>query len=111
MGKKKQKPKVPAVAAPPAPAPFAPIYIKQFKKDLDLMLARGKDGSKIRDVMDRLINRRPLEEKHRDHKLTGNWNGRRDCHVEPDWVLIYKRDDEANEITFERTGSHSDLFK
>ncbi|CAM6002803.1 unnamed protein product, partial [Sphagnum balticum] len=59
------------------------------------MLRRGKDEKKIRDVMSCLIRQEPLEPKHHDHKLIGNWKGRRDCHVEPDWVLIYQIDESA----------------
>ena len=88
-----------------------PAYTKQFEKDLKLMLRRGKDEKKIRAVMSCLIRQKPLEPKHRDHKLIGNWKGRRDCHVEPDWVLIYQIDEGAALIIFERTGTHSDLFR
>ena len=72
------------------------------------MLRRGKDKQKIAGVISRLVNQIPLEPKHRDHALTGNFKGRRDCHIEPDWLLIYKVG--ADVITFERTGKHSDIF-
>jgi mRNA interferase YafQ len=85
-----------------------PAYTNQFKKDLDLMIRRGKDTLKIAAVISALIERKPLEPKQRDHALTGNFKGRRDCHVEPDWVIIDKVNDE--EIIFERTGTHSDIF-
>ena len=49
--------------------------------------------------------------KHRDHKLLGNYNGRRDCHIEPDWIFIYKPDPKNSRVIFERTGTHSDLFR
>lgn len=116
MGKKKskdKKPKIQAVPAAPAapPVPYAVRHTKQFEKDLALMIARGKDGTKIREVMEKLINKQPLEIRHKDHPLKGEWKGWRDCHVEPDWVLIYKVDNAANQITFERTGTHSDLFE
>ncbi len=75
------------------------------------MLKRGKDEKKIKDVMRRLIEEKPLEPKHRDHKLIGEYVGSRDCHVEPDWVLIYTLFPKHIEIRFERTGSHSDLFR
>lgn len=88
-----------------------PSYTKQFKKDLKLVLRRGKDAERIRQLMSRLIRREVLEPKHRDHGLSGNWKGRRDCHVEPDWVLIYQVDEAAGRIIFERTGTHSDLFR
>jgi len=86
-----------------------PEYTNQFKKDLDLMLRRGKDKQKIADVISRLVNQTPLEPRHRDHALAGNFKGRRDCHIDPDWLLIYKIG--VDVITFERTGTHSDIFK
>jgi mRNA interferase YafQ len=73
------------------------------------MQRRGKDVEKIKTVIVALINNEPLAERYRDHVLVGNYRGRRECHIEPDWLLIYKLVDD--EIIFERTGSHSDLFK
>lgn len=90
---------------------LTPSYTKQFSKDLKLMLKRGKDETKIKDVMRRLIEQRPLEPRHRDHKLSGTYAGSRDCHVEPDWVLIYTTAPKEGWIRFERTGTHSDLFR
>ena len=75
------------------------------------MLKRGKDEKKIKDVMQLLIDEKPLDPKHRDHKLSGQYKDRRDCHIEPDWVLIYKPEPKDGRITFERTGTHSDLFR
>ena len=75
------------------------------------MLKRGKDGQKIRTIIGRLLREEPLEIKHSDHKLVGNWKDRRDCHIEPDWVLIYKPVPSEGLIIFERTGTHSDLFR
>jgi mRNA interferase YafQ len=66
------------------------------------------DGSKLRTVMDLLIDESPLPVRLRDHPLIGNWKGSRDCHVEPDWVLIYTVSEKH--VTFERTGTHADLF-
>jgi mRNA interferase YafQ len=88
-----------------------PSYTKQFEKDLKRMLKRGKDAEKIKDVIERLVHEKPLEIRHRDHKLSGNYKDRRDCHVEPDWVLIYKPEPALGRIIFERTGTHSDLFR
>ena len=85
-----------------------PSYTKQFDRDLKRMLKRGKNKEKIKSIISKLINEQELEPKHRDHKLVGNYEGRRECHIEPDWLLIYKLEEEA--IIFERTGSHSDLF-
>jgi mRNA interferase YafQ len=81
---------------------------KQFKKDVKRMRKRGKDLEKIKPVIDQLVAGEPLPAKHRDHKLGGNWIGRRDCHIEPDWILIYKLTED--ELLLERTGTHSDLF-
>lgn len=91
--------------------PLKPSYTNQFEKDLKLAIKRGKDINKLKYVMAKIINQDPLEAKYRDHKLTGNYMGRRDCHIEPDWVLIYKPDPKENRVIFERTGSHSDLFR
>jgi mRNA interferase YafQ len=86
-----------------------PSFTKQFKKDLKRVQKRGKNPEKLKTVMSTLIDEKILDEQHRDHNLVGNYRGRRECHIEPDWLLIYKL--EGNEIIFERTGSHADLFK
>lgn len=88
---------------------LTPTYTRQFERDLKRMLKRGKDPEKLKLVMTTLINEEPLPPRHRDHVLIGNHRNRRECHVEPDWLLIYKT--QADEIIFERTGSHSDLFR
>ena len=71
---------------------------------------RGKDIEKLKTVMRQLVDQRPLEGRYHDHALTGNLRGHRDCHIEPDWILIYRIDRDLQEITFVRTGSHADLF-
>ena len=81
---------------------------KQFKKDVKRMQKRGKDLAKIKAVIDLLLAEEPLPQRNRDHQLGGNWVGRRDCHIEPDWILIYKPT--GDELLLERTGTHSDLF-
>ena len=86
-----------------------PTYNRQFEKDLKKMIKRGKTADKIKQIIQRLVQEEPLEPRHRDHKLVGNYRGRRECHIEPDWLLIYKV--AAEEIIFERTGTHSDLFE
>ena len=86
-----------------------PSFTNQFQKDVKGMKKRNKDMQKLKLIMSKLINEENLEERYRDHKLSGEYKGRRDCHIEPDWVLIYKKTD--SEIIFERTGSHSDLFR
>jgi mRNA interferase YafQ len=87
----------------------SPSYTKQFAKDLKKMEKRGKSLEKIKLILKTLINEERLNAKYRDHKLLGNYKGRRECHIEPDWLLIYKITD--SEIIFERTGIHSDLFE
>jgi len=87
----------------------SPSYTKQFSKDLKKMEKRGKSLEKIKWILKTLINEERLNPTYRDHKLIGNYKGRRECHIEPDWLLIYKITD--SEIIFERTGTHSDLFE
>ena len=83
---------------------------RQFEGDYRLLLKRGKDTDKLKTVMHQLINQQPLESRYHDHALTGNLRGHRGCHIEPDWVLIYRIDRDLQEITFVRTGTHTDLF-
>ena len=80
-----------------------------FKKDLKRQKKRGKDLNKLQELVKLLIAEEPLEGKYRDHSLTGNWADSRDCHIEPNWLLIYRIADST--LYLERTGSHSDLFK
>jgi len=88
---------------------FTPIYTKQFEKDLKRCRRRGKNLDKFKILARTLISGKPLDAMHRDHKLVGNYVGRRDCHIESDWILIYKLD--GQRLIFERTGTHPDLFK
>ena len=85
------------------------IQTSQFKKDIKRLKKRGKDLEKLGDVVRLLAADEPLEEKHRDHALIGRWVGSRDCHIEPDWILIYRNESES--LYLERSGSHSDIFK
>jgi mRNA interferase YafQ len=84
-------------------------YTTQFKKDYKRIKKQNKNLSKLRTVIEKLVEGQVLEPKYRDHQLSGNWHGHRDCHIEPDWVLIYKITDD--DLYLERTGAHSDLFK
>ena len=86
-----------------------PSYTKQFAKDLKRMEKRGKSPEKIKNIIKKLLDEERLDVNYKDHKLIGNYKGRRECHVELDWLLIYKIID--SEIIFERTGTHSDLFE
>jgi len=81
-----------------------------FNKDVKLMQKRNKDMRRLYEVMRILINGDALPPKYRNHRLRGNYTGKWECHVEPDWLLIYAIDTVAQEIVFCRTGSHSDLF-
>jgi mRNA interferase YafQ len=74
------------------------------------MVKRGKDIGKLNTLMRQLVNQQPLESRYHDHALTGNLKGHRDCHIEPDWLLIYRIDRDVQEIIFIRTGSHAALF-
>ena len=86
-----------------------PSYTKQFAKDIKRMEKRRKSPEKIKKVIKKLVNEERLDANYKDHKLIGNYKGRRECHIEPDWLLIYKIT--GSGIIFERTGTHSDLFE
>ena len=81
----------------------------QFKSDVKLVARRGKDISKLEPVLSFLIDGKPLPLNYKDHPLKGSYTGRRECHIEPDWLLIYKSENDI--VIFERTGRHSDLFE
>lgn len=83
-------------------------YTIQFKKDYKKVKKQNKDLSKLRTVIEKLSSGKLLEPIYRDHPLSGNWKNHRDCHIEPDWILIYRIT--AEDLYLERTGSHSDLF-
>jgi mRNA interferase YafQ len=88
-----------------------PVYAKQFDRDLKRLQRSGHhDIEKLKEIVRLLIDEHPLQIKHRDHSLTGKFKGRRECHIEPDWLLVYKVNMKAKVIVFERTGSHSDIF-
>ncbi len=89
---------------------FTPAYTRQFERDVKLLRRRGLDLTELRKVMESLIAGKRLSPKFKEHKLIGAWRGRRECHLHPDWLLIYKIAPEQNLIIFERTGSHTDLF-
>ncbi len=86
-----------------------PIRTSQFKRDVKLAHKRGKDMGLLKKIMEKLAVEEPLDPKHRDHKLSGNYKDHRECHLQPDWLLIYRF--QGHHIFFERTGTHSDLFK
>ena len=86
-----------------------PSYTTQFKKDYKLQLKRHKDLSFLDKIITALVNEENLPDHNRDHRLQGEHSEYRECHIEPNWLLIYKID--KDEIYFVRTGTHSDLFK
>lgn len=88
---------------------LTPVYTRQFERDIKRMKRRRKNPEKLKIIIRSLISEEPLDPIQRDHKLIGNWQGRRECHIESDWLLIYKT--EIDRIVFERTGTHSDMFR
>ena len=92
------------------PGPLNVVVTTLYQKDAKRVRKCGKDMARVVAVVDALSHRRPLAARHRDHALSGDWQGWRDCHVEPDWVLIYRVDEQARELILARTGTHADLF-
>jgi mRNA interferase YafQ len=80
----------------------------QFRRDVKLAERRGKRMSKLRELVLLLIEGGPLPPRYKDHQLSGEWKNHRDCHIEPDWLLLYKID--GDDLYLVRTGSHSGLF-
>lgn len=88
---------------------LTPGYKNSFKKDLKLIKKRGKDIQKLYNIMSDLIHEKPLAKKNIDHPLKGEYSDCRECHIEPDWLLVYLI--KTTHIIFIRTGTHADLFK
>lgn len=86
-------------------------FTSQFKKDLKLAKKQNKDLGKLFEVIDIQANGETLDAKYKDHSLTGNYRGTRECHVEPDWLLIYEIRGDVLVLMLYRLGSHSELFK
>jgi mRNA interferase YafQ len=89
---------------------YTPVRTNKFERDIKRCKKRGKKMEKLASIIRILVSGQPIPAKHRDHALVGNYAERRECHIEPDWLLVYQIDADENRITFERTGSHSDLF-
>ena len=83
-------------------------YSTKFKKDFKTCVKRHYRMERLQQVIDTLRTPEPLPPKNSDHNLSGNYSGYRECHVEPDWLLIYRQ--EAEELLLYRTGTHADLF-
>ena len=86
------------------------VPTSQFKRDYKRVRKRGLDMGELQEVLDKLCAGEPLEEHHRDHALTGRYRGFRECHVRPDWLLVYAADQDRLILVASRTGTHSDLF-
>lgn len=85
-------------------------YSGKFKKGLKLAKKRGLDISLLENIVKRLQNRIPLEEKYQDHQLRGKMSKYRECHIQPDWLLVYLIEDDILVLTLIDTGTHADLF-
>lgn len=86
-------------------------FTNQFKKDLKLAKKQGKNLDKLFEVINILANEEKLDTKFKDHDLSGSYKGTRECHIEPDWLLIYEIDNNALILMLYRLGTHSELFK
>lgn len=85
-------------------------YHTSFKKDYKKIVKRGLDISRLTKVIDMLANEKILPEQYKDHSLNGNYKGYRECHIAPDWLLVYKIENDILTLTLANTGTHSDLF-
>ncbi len=85
------------------------VYTTQFKRDYKKIKKQKKELNKLKVLIEKLVSGERLKLSYKDHQLSGEFKGYRDCHIEPDWLLIYKRSPEV--LTLERTGSHSELFR
>lgn len=85
------------------------IATTQFRKDYKRAIKRGKDIAKLDDIIRKLARGEPLDIRHRDHALVGNWSSFRECHIEPDWLLIYRIETDVLVLTLVRTGTHGDF--
>ena len=86
------------------------VFTSRMKRDVKRMQKRGKDMRALAAVLDQLARRVPLAEKLRDHALSGDFTGFRECHIEPDWLLIYQINDDELILFATATGTHTDLF-
>lgn len=86
-------------------------YSAKFKKDFKLAQKRGLPMQELKTIIEKLASGETLDSKHRDHALTGNYVMFRECHIRPDWLLIYRINDSELELLAHRTGTHSDLFQ
>ncbi|BAE83822.1 type II toxin-antitoxin system YafQ family toxin [Desulfitobacterium hafniense] len=85
-------------------------YSSRFKKDFKILVKRGYNVGLFEDVLNLLVQEKALPQKYLDHPLAGNYAGHRECHITPDWLLIYKIEKDILILSLTRTGTHSDLF-
>ena len=86
------------------------VLSNRFKRDLKRVARRSYDMAALEQVVNALAARQPLDASKRDHALTGNWTGYRECHILPDWLLIYRAEEKTMILLLMRTGTHADLF-
>ncbi len=86
------------------------VWTTKFKKDYKLAIKRNLNIKLLDDIIRALSRGEILPERNKDHELTGEWTGHRECHIQPDWLLIYRIEDDVLVLTLSRSGTHSDLF-
>ena len=86
-------------------------YTNRFEKELKLAAKRGKNLDKLFAVIEKIANDEPLDPKHREHMLVGEYSGYWECHIEPDWLLVYEKFEDVLVLSLFRTGTHADLFE
>lgn len=86
------------------------VWTTKFKKDYKLAMKRNLEIGLLDDIIRLLSEGKTLPEKNKDHELAGDWIGHRECHIQPDWLLVYRIDDDVLVLTLTRTGTHSDIF-
>ena len=89
---------------------YSVVWTTRFKKDYKKAMKRHLDMDLIDDVIRKLARGEKLPDNNRDHELTGDWIGHRECHIQPDWLLLYRIDNDVLVLTLTRTGTHSDVY-
>jgi mRNA interferase YafQ len=89
---------------------WQPFYTNRFQKSLARCAKRGYNIYAVKEIVALLVEGKPLPDRCRPHKLSGEFGSCLECHIKPDWLLIYRYDEECRHIIFEDTGTHSDLF-
>lgn len=87
------------------------VVTNQFKKDYKRAKKRNQNISLLKEIITKLARGETLPDKNKDHALSGKWIGYRECHIQPDWLLVYRIEDNVLVLTLSRTGTHSDLFE